>query len=376
MAAITLKKSDNEKKSSAVDLFSNQRTATTIEKTHTNELVIALCGPIGSPLHDVADAIKAMLTDTFGYESCIDIRLSSLISDYADKVGKEIHDGSGFDKIQEQIDVGNDLRKRYGASILAELAVNAIRLDREKHKAKSGSESYLPRRVCHIIDSIKNQDELDLLRMVYREMLYVVGVFSPLEQREENMKQKGLESAQVYQLIDRDSGEESKTGQTVRDTFPQCDFFLRMDSGTDSQLTRRVERFLHLILGTKIITPTPNESAMYAAASAAANSACLSRQVGAAVTTSDGEVISTGWNDVPKKGGGLYSFNPQDSTGEHDKRCWNKGGGKCFNDEEKSLFADQLMDALKEFIPPDMKGDARAAITSFSKLRVLAPVEI
>jgi deoxycytidylate deaminase len=55
-----------------------------------------------------------------------------------------------------------------------------------------------------------------------------------------------------------------------------------MDSSTDTQLTGRVERFLHLILGTKIITPTLNETAMYAAASAAGNSACLSRQVGAA----------------------------------------------------------------------------------------------
>ena len=207
--------------------------------------------------------------------------------------------------------------------------------------------------------------------MVYREMLYVVGVFSPLDQREENLKRKGLDPAQVYQLIDRDSGEEAKTGQTVRDTFPQCDFFLRMDSGTDSQLKRRVERFLNLILGTKIITPTQNESAMYAAASAAANSACLSRQVGAAVTTSEGEVISTGWNDVPRRGGGLYASCPQDPAGEADKRCWNRDGGKCFNDEEKVLFADQLMEALNTFIPAEKVNEARGAIASFNKLRGL-----
>lgn len=207
--------------------------------------------------------------------------------------------------------------------------------------------------------------------MVYREMLYVVGVFSPLDQREENLKRKGLDSAQVYRLIDRDSGEESETGQTVRDTFPQSDFFLRMDSGTDSQLSRRVERFLNLILGTEIITPTLNEAAMYAAATAAANSACLSRQVGAAVTTSDGEVISTGWNDVPRMGGGLYLADALDPTGDRDKRCWNREGGKCFNDEEKGLFADQLMEALNQFIPAEKVADARKAISSFSKLRGL-----
>lgn len=369
--ANAVKKITQEKQSPVVDLFSDHRAATTISNTHTAELVIALCGPIGSPLHEVADAIAGMLSDTFGYEQCTQIRLSSLIDSYASKVGKSVPSKRGFEKIHAQIEVGNDLRKNYGSSILAELAVNAIRLDREKHKINSGSAVYPTRKVCHIIDSIKNQEELDLLRMVYREMLYVVGVFSPLEQREENLKIKGLDSAQVYTLIDRDSGEESKTGQTVRDTFPQCDFFLRMDRGTDSQLARRVERFLHLILGTKIITPTSNESAMYAAASAAANSACLSRQVGAAVTTSDGEVISTGWNDVPRKGGGLYLSNPQDSAGEDDKRCWNRDGGKCFNDAEKVLFADQLMDVLNEFIPSDKSNDARAAIASFSKLKGL-----
>lgn len=213
--ASTEKKVAKEKHSGVLSLFSDNRAATTIAKTHTNELVIALCGPIGSPLHEVADSIEAMLIDTFGYTQCTKIRLSALISEYATKVSKEIPIKPGFKKIEAQIDVGDDLREKYGASILAELAVNTIRLDREKHKISSGSAVYASRRVCHIIDSVKNQDELDLLRMVYREMLYVVGVFSPLEQREANLKQKGLDSAEVYKLIDRDSGEESKTGQTV-----------------------------------------------------------------------------------------------------------------------------------------------------------------
>lgn len=371
MAGVAVKKPSADKKPGVVDLFNSSKSSDSIEKTHTTELVIALCGPIGSPLHDVATSIETKLIDTFGYEKCTKIRLSSLIDEYADKVQKQIPVQPGFEKIQAQIDVGNDLRAKYGSGVLAELAVNSIRLDREMYKAEIGAASHAPRRVCHIIDSVKNQEELDLLRMVYREMLYVVGVFSPLEQREENLKRKGLDSAQVYKLIDRDSGEESETGQTVRDTFPQCDFFLRMDSGTDSQLSRRVERFLNLILGTKIITPTLNESAMYAAATAAANSACLSRQVGAAVTSSDGEVISTGWNDVPRMGGGLYLASALDPLGEHDKRCWNRDGGKCFNDEEKGLFADQLMEKLEGFISPEKLSDARNEISKFGKLRGL-----
>lgn len=353
------------------DLFSGVRSADSIGKTHTHELVIALCGPIGSPMHEVAEAITLMLKDTFGYEKCPQLRLSEFIGQYASKVGMTINAKPGFERIRNQIDAGNKLRETYGNSVLAELAVNAIRLDRESHKETTGHKHYAPRRICHIIDSIKNQEELDLLRMVYREMLYVVGVFSPLAQREENLKRKDLDAHDVYQLIDRDSGEESRSGQTVRDTFPQSDFFLRTDNGTDSQLQREVGRFLHLILGARVMTPTPEEAAMYAAASAAANSACLSRQVGAAVTTAEGVVLATGWNDVPRKGGGLYVASADDPGGERDQRCWNRDGGKCSNQEEKTLFANRLLEALEGFIPESKLDQAREAVSSFSKLKGL-----
>lgn len=354
-----------------IDLFSGVRSTESIRKTHTPELVIALCGPIGSPMHEVASKVADMLIEFFNYEKCPKIRLSEFINKYAEKVGMSIADKPTFDRINDQINAGNSLRKKYGNSVLVELAVNEIRLDREKLKESDKDENYKPRRVCHIIDSIKNQEELDLLRMVYREMLYVVGVFSPLEQREENLKRRDLDVHNIYQLIDRDSGEEIESGQTVRDTFPQSDFFLRMDSGTDTQLQQEVRRFLDLILGTKVITPTHEESAMYMAASAAANSACLSRQVGAAVVTAEGEVLATGWNDVPQCGGGLYVSQEDDPNGNHDHRCWNHGGGKCFNHNEKISFAGHLLEALEGIIPDGMHDQAREAITSSSKLKGL-----
>lgn len=142
-----VRKTPKDKKAGVVDLFTAQKSADTIAKTHTTELVIALCGPIGSPLHDVATALESMLMDTFNYEKCTKVRLSKLIGDYAEKVGKTIPDKPGYEKIQAQIDVGNDLRAAYGAGVLAELAVNSIRLDREVHKTASGATAYAPRRV-------------------------------------------------------------------------------------------------------------------------------------------------------------------------------------------------------------------------------------
>lgn len=265
---------------------------------------------------------------------------------------------------------GNDQARgtAQGAGILVELAIDTIRFAREQWKDENDHANYAPRRVCHIIDSIKNKEELDLLKLVYKDILYVVGVFAPLAIRVANLgasEGKRLADGDIYQLIDRDSGEEANTGQKVSGTFPQSDFFLRIDEGTDSQLDKRVKRFLSLILGTAVITPTPAESAMYAAAMASANSACLSRQVGAAITDSEGNMISVGWNDVPKFGGGLYG------DGEVDRRCWNHGGGKCFNDEEKQRFADELIFVLKDIVPAESTERARDVLLKSEKLRGL-----
>ena len=266
------------------DLFEARQQITS---THTSELVIAPCGPIGSPLHQVAHAIKSRLENDFAYDRCEILRLSKIIEDYTTAVTTS----SRYNRRKSLIEQGDAFRNKYGASILAELAVSQIVLDRQQAKTAVGAERYAPRRVCHIIDSIKNQEELDILKLVYRDMLYFVGVYSPLPARVRAMEEDGMSRAEIYELVDQDSGEELAHGQTVRDTFPQADFFLRIDADTDTQISGRVERFLHLILGTKVLTPTHFETAMYQAASAAGNSACLSRQVGAALTDEDGDVI-------------------------------------------------------------------------------------
>lgn len=341
-----------------------------LASTHTDELVIALCGPIGSPLHQVAEKLREMLERPFGYGPCTIIRLSRFIEKHAQRTGRDLQPG-GAQRRHDLITLGDEMRKSFGDHVLAALAVHQICVDRKRRGVDAETGQFLPRRVCHIIDSIKNQQELELLRTVYRESLYVVGVFAPLHNRESVLRAQGLDNTEIASLIDRDSGEELDSRQTVARTFPQCDFFLRMDSDTETQLRARVERFLHLILGTEVITPTRAEMAMYAAASAAANSACLSRQVGAAVTDADGHILAVGWNDVPKAFGDLYVTDPaQDPNGDHDKRCWNHGG-KCHNDEEKALLAGHLVDTLGELVPQAQRAQAVQALLGNRKLRAL-----
>jgi hypothetical protein len=73
-----------------------------IKSSHTSELVIALCGPIGSPLHDVADAFKGILAEKFGYQ-CVSLRLSALIEQHAGKAPPSPQ----FDRIKLLIEKGD-----------------------------------------------------------------------------------------------------------------------------------------------------------------------------------------------------------------------------------------------------------------------------
>jgi|TARA_R100000479_G_scaffold68390_2_gene32628 deoxycytidylate deaminase len=310
-----------------------------LEYTITDELMIGLCGPIGTDINFVSKTLQQILEDTFDYK-CIEIKLSDFIRKHYDIQSKV----KSYNSYKKLIDSGNKLRNDFENDILSKIIIHEITKDRQA-ESKSDKELVKKKRVCYVINSIKHIDEYRLLKKVYQNIFYFIGVFSPLEVRKENLKLKGIENSDIENLIKIDSDQVEEHGQKVSKTFPNADYFLRIEDSHDKIVTDKLQRFLDLIFGTKIITPTYQENAMYMATSASANSACLSRQVGASITNINGDIISVGWNDVPKYGGNLYTENDVDSS---DHRCINKSGGKCFNDEEKNeltqLIINQLID--------------------------------
>lgn len=364
VAAKSIRPKETEKASVA----SAKSVDSTFEATAslTPELVVALCGPIGSPLHQTAAQINNALSE-FGYLT-VPIRLSELIRINADFVSVNIDMTSRYSEIDTLIRAGDELRHKLGNDVLAKMAIAKIGADRRKSygefsdRANEGEKApdkqIRAHRICHVIDSVKNVDELKLLRLIYGEALFAIGIFSPVEIRKKNLERPGALSADdINKLIDTDSGEEFSHGQSVRETFPQCDFFLRVDEPINGptenkaigQLVEKLRRFFNLIFRTTVVSPTPEENAMYAAASAARNSACMSRQVGAAVTSKAGELLATGWNDVPSSGGGLYGKPPLFPTSDDergDERCYAQTGAKCYNDLEKRAIADKIIEAL------------------------------
>jgi deoxycytidylate deaminase len=341
-----------------------------IKSTHTDELILGLCGPIGTDIHFVADAIKNILEEKYNYR-CVSIKLSDLIRRHSPALSFDPTKEDKFSYYNKLIDAGNDLRDRYGLSILAELAINEIAVNREMDRT-SEADPFESMRICYIIDSIKNEKELELLRLVYRDIFYFIGVFSNLDIRIKNLENKGIKTGEVFELIDRDSGEDAKHGQKVTKTFVDADFFLRVDSSSSTVIEPKLGRYFNLIFASDIITPTPNETAMYLASAAAGNSACLSRQVGASITDKFGEVIAVGWNDVPKVKGGVYQTDPEDVSLLKDKRCYNLNGGVCFNDSEKNMISELLLSELiKRNLIDEAKKDDILMLIKNSRIKEL-----
>lgn len=316
-----------------------------LEDRRTPELVIALVGPVGSGVSTSAKLLKNILEQTYKYQSVDIHKISDLIRDSAPLIGAHLPPNmQGAERISKLQKAGNDLRHKFSNAYLAEKCVEQIAAKRETHGyAESGPPE--PLRHAHILDSLKNPDEVALLRDVYGDLFWLVTVFAPKSVREKRLRGAGVKAAELSNLMATDEYEDVKdgSGQNVRGTSELGDFFIRNDTDTQDALESTLRRYLEVLFNIKVHTPLNQEAAMYAAGSAAAKSACLSRQVGAAIYSEDNELIGIGWNDVPQAGGGLYSEN----LGSSDLRCFRWGEKVCHNDKHKDLLYRDVYQILK-----------------------------
>lgn len=323
------------------------------------ELVIALAGPIGCGIASVADAIENQLKER-GYIDVVRIKLSDFINSSIDDgllqtPSVEAAKSERYKRYRNLQEAGKQLRKSTSnPAILAEYAAKKISVDRLSRDGKAQDHSdgpIVPGRVAYIIDQVKRPEEVVLLRALYRNLFYVAGVTRIFSKREAALISEGVRKNEVDDLMEIDRMEDGPDGQQLDKTLFLADYFIRNDSMAAAGKQDRLSRFLNLVHGDQSITPTETEFGMFAAYSASLRSACLSRQVGAAITANSGEVIATGCNDVPKAGGGLYSYEP----GKLDMRCIHQEGQHCFNDlHKRKLQADigNVVDrVLKEEFP-------------------------
>ncbi|MFO1127894.1 MAG: anti-phage dCTP deaminase [Rhodospirillales bacterium] len=327
--------------------------AISIADRRTPELVFAFVGPAASGVTTTAMMLKAILEDEYNYNVHY-YKVSDLIADSAKNVDEPFDKNlQGHERTQRLQDIGNKLRHVYCCEYLIEKCIEQIALNRVGDgyapllTAQAEVAPPLPLRRAHFIDSLKHPEEVNVLRDVYGDIFWLIAVFAPEDVREKRLLRSGIAKAATGPLISRDEHEEVSYGQKVRETSHLADFFVRNDKENTNQLKVTISRYCDILFSTSIITPARDESAMYNAMAAASRSACMSRQVGAAIYSEEGELIGIGWNDVPKSGGGLYTTEDRDD----DHRCYLWGERLCHNDKQKEELYAKIISSIQKAVP-------------------------
>lgn len=330
------------------------------DKGYDSELVIGLVGAVGTNLDLLKISIKEMLK-AYSY-SVEEIRISKHII-------KELRNISDSDDnytiANELMSAGNSLRqKSENNSILSMAAAALISRSREKDENKTPKPH--PRK-AYIIHSLKHPDEVNLLREVYTNGFYLIGVYANEERRNKYLvEHRYMTKEQAEKLIKRDANEDDKWGQHTRDTYELSDFFVNFDNNYD-KITNHLWRFFDLIFGKPSISPTFDEYAMSMAYSASLRSADLSRQVGA-VLTKNKMILTTGANDIPTFGGGLYWPEVIEDKIQDIERGRDYTRGTDSNADEKKNIINDILIKIKEEIEKSDNTEIRENVKEIEEI--------
>ncbi len=322
-----------------------------MNKTETNyqEVIIGLVAPIGVDL----DKVIAKLTESINRFNFISevVQVSNLPNILNGNTGSlkrnELDSTSiSMGSIREE-NANND----YCLEIFSSLVIKHLKNNRAiNNKCK-----------VYILDSLKRPEEIERLKQVYGKCFYTIGVTSPYEDR---LKQKTIETDDpelANKMVDEDFDKQAKKynkyGNQTNKAFQLSDLFLNLSKDNSEIVFSYLERFVDLIFGAPIVTPTPDEHSMFLAYMSSLRSADLSRQVGSAIANEHNDIIAMGSNDVPRFGGGHYwpdiPYVAYDGTAEpkdfEDKRDYTLGGDK--NAEEKDKIINEIIQSLQDKVP-------------------------
>ncbi len=233
-------------------------------------IIIGLTGENCAGKGTVADYLAKK---GFYYYSLSDIIREELAND-----GKEI-------TREALIAKGNELRRNFGADVLAKRTIGKLQNDRN-----------------YVVDSIRNPAEAKALLATGKMTL--IYVTAPPERRFERMKQRKREgdprSFEAFQLIDRREIQgKDEFGQQLAEVFALATKKLVNDTDF-KELYADVDGMLsELSAEFKSTRPAWDEYFMNIAKVVASRSNCVKRHV-AAVIVKDKRIISTGYDGTPR----------------------------------------------------------------------------
>jgi deoxycytidylate deaminase len=343
------------------------------------ELVFGFVAPLGVDKKFVAECLRTALC-TVGYD-LLDVHVTDKLQTFAECPRDMSLDAVGFlqrkkilmdagDKIRQQWNA-RSRRKRGDAVALAamigvtesrERAASALGHNQSKNPEEPcpacGRQSVAPvqtlSNAAFLIDSLKHQDELRLLRRVYGPAFISIAIYSPPEKRKEFLlknseKQDGRTKIFIDHLMRRDETGENEQGvkiafgQDVGNAFPDADFILDA-SLPEEQIKQQLTRLVRLIFGDALITPTRDEIGMSLATVSQVRSSSLARQIGAAIVRRDASVVAIGTNEAAKPMGGQYL--PED---DHEYHGRDKDySARDTSDEFRSEMVDDILERLDD----------------------------
>lgn len=287
--------------------------ADSVKRIVLPELFFGFVAPIGAELDSTKDAFRAYL-ESRAYR-VVEIKVTdffAIFEKYVRPKQRLVRKGREQDRYETHINYGNQLRAKFDDAILAAAAIRKIMRERLRPR-KDNAEKFS--RTAYLLHQFKRKEEIDLLRSVYGRLFFQISVYSRRGARVDHLSrifassdhtsgpQRFRDSAEA--LIQRDENETGVShGQRVAKIFHDADFIVSLDAQRPAH--EQVTRFCELIFGSNCISPSRSEYGLFLAKAAALRTLDLSRQVGAAVFSCTGEVVSIGSNEVPKAGGGTY----------------------------------------------------------------------
>ena len=191
---------------------SKKATTPSLVDRRTEELVFAFVGPVGSGVSYSAEILSEILRHRYAYQVRT-YKISSIISKASLQLGGSIDTNAKGSRRTEQLQTaGNKLRQKFGNGYLAEKCVEEIGVERVANNGYEKRKDKLipvPRRQAHIIDSLKNPSEIQLLKDVYGDVLWIVGVFVPEDARKTRLKALGHNDQDLAQIMLRDEADEA-----------------------------------------------------------------------------------------------------------------------------------------------------------------------
>lgn len=294
------------------------------------ELVFGIAGPVGVEMDAIVTALSESL-HAVEYRA-VPIRLTAEIADLPSKVKRPIRQDY-YSVLKYKMDHTSALCREHSDPAWAiRYAIDAIRRERGNNQRFAlitedqqeleapfvdvAREDKVLEKVAYIIRQIKRPEEVKLLRAVYGKQFILISAYGSEEERTKIVYDKikqtlpiTTKSSKVLSfaesLVLKDASEDTdEHGQHLRDAFHLADVFV--DGMSAAPMRRKLDRFVNALFGLNELAPTKEEFGMYAAKAAALRSTDLSRQVGAAVFSKDGELLCQGCNEVPRAFGGTY----------------------------------------------------------------------